>query len=108
MEMLVSANDSSPSPLILPFALALTTVPLTVAPRGRAGLPATLIGCARVARKVCPAWLFFELKAWLVVTVRVVPAGTTMGWGFGFGAGGGASDIPDAIASGSTVVWSST
>src|SRR6266403_5337778 len=82
--MLVSVNDSSPSPFILPLALALTTLPLTVAPRGKAGFPPTLIGCAKVARKVCPAWLFFELNAWLVVMVRVVPAGTTMGWGLGF------------------------
>src|SRR5437868_3913871 len=111
--MLVSVRDSSPSPLILPLALALTTFPLTVAPFGKAGLPSTLIGCARVARKVCPALLFFELNAWLVVTVRVVPAGTTMGCGLGFSTGGGAAAIAgatcwDAIASGSTVVWSST
>src|SRR5438552_4152928 len=44
--MLVSVNDSSPWPFILPLALALTTFPLTVAPRGKAGLPWTLTGCA--------------------------------------------------------------
>src|SRR6267142_7002621 len=111
--MLVSIRDSSPSPFILPLALALTTFPLTVAPFGKTGLPSTLIGCARTARKVSPAWLFFELNAWLVVMVRVVPAGTTIGWGLGFCTGGGAAAIAgaicgDPIASGSTVVWSST
>src|SRR6266550_5645642 len=111
--MLVSVNDSSPWPFILPLALALTTFPLTVAPRGKAGLPWTLTGCARTARKVCPAWLFFELNAWLVVMVSVVPAGTTTGWGLGFCTGGGAAAIAgatswDTIASGSIVVWSST
>src|SRR5882724_10568875 len=105
--MLVSVNDSSPSPFILPLALALTTFPLTVVPFGKAGLPSTLMGCAKVARKVCPAWLSFELNAWLVVTVRVVLAGTTMGWGLGFCIGGSAAAIPgaicgDPIASGST------
>src|SRR5258705_9415944 len=107
--MLVSVNDSSPWPFILPLALAVTTLPLTVAPRGKADLPSTLIGCARMARKVSPAWLFFELNAWLVVTVRVGPAGTTTGWGLGFCTGGGAAAIAEAIcgdpiASGSTVV----
>src|SRR5437867_12383618 len=87
--MLVSVNDSSPWPFILPLALALTTFPLTVAPRGKAGLPWTLTGCARTARKVCPAWLFFELNAWLVVMVSVVPAGTTPGWGLGLCTCGG-------------------
>src|SRR5881397_2121566 len=91
--MLVSVNDSSPWPFILPLALALTTFPLTVAPRGKAGLPWTLTGCARTARKVCPAWLFFELNAWLVVMVSVVPAGTTTGWGLGFCTGGGAAGL---------------
>src|SRR6266513_4902749 len=91
--MFVSVSDSSPSPFILPLALALTTLPLTVAPLAKAGLPSTLIGCDRVARKVCPALLFFELNAWLVVTVRVVPAGTTMGWGLGACTGGAAAAI---------------
>src|SRR6266404_7181657 len=108
--MLVSVNDSSPAPLLLPLALALTTLPLTVAPRGKAGLPWTLTGCDRTARKVSPAWLFFELNAWLVVMVRVVPAGTTTGCGLGFCTGGSAAAIAEAIcgnpmASGSTVVW---
>src|ERR1700758_3946514 len=106
--MLVSANDSSPSPFILPLALALTTLPLTVAPFGKAGLPSTLIGWAKVARNVCPAWLVFELNARLVITVRVVPAGTTIGWGWGLSTGGDAAAIAGAIASGSMVVWLST
>src|SRR6266403_1278220 len=95
--MLVSISDSSPSPFILPLALALTTFPLTVAPFGKAGFPSTLIAWAKVARKVCPAWLVFEPNAWLVITVRAVPAGTTIGCGLGFCMGGGAAAIAEAI-----------
>src|SRR4029078_8978321 len=111
--MLVSVNDNSPWPFILPLALALTPFPLTVAPCGKARRPLTLTGCARTARKVCPAWLLFELNAWLVVMVRVVPAGTTMGWGLGFCTGGGAAAIAgatswDTVGSGAMVGWLST
>src|SRR5262249_27702607 len=78
-EILVRAIESSPSPFILPLALALTTVPLMVAPVGSAGLPSTLIGWASVARNVWPAWFVLELNPWLVLTVRTVPLGTTIG-----------------------------
>src|ERR1700688_5236041 len=81
--MLVRASVSSPAPLISPCALAVTTVPLPVAPRGIADFPPTLTGCASVATKVCPSWLVLELSAWPTRTVRVVPDGTIIGCGGG-------------------------
>src|SRR5215471_19603416 len=101
--MLVSASDNWPSPLNFPFALAVTTVPLTVDPAGRAALPPALTGCARVARKVWPVWLSLELSACPVLTVSTVPAGTTIGFGGGGGGGGGGSACfigADAIGDG--------
>src|SRR5215469_10185009 len=89
--MLVRAIDSSPSPLILPFFLAEITVPDAVEPAGIAVLPPTLTGCASVARKVWPSWLSLELNPCSNLTVRLVPAGTTIGWGLGFSSGGGAA-----------------
>src|SRR5215472_12699544 len=108
--MLVSDKSNWPSPFILPLALAVTTVPLTVDPATRAGLPRTLTGCASVARKVWPVWLVLELRACSVLIVRTVPAGTTMGWGLGFSTGGGGAAAiagaagSDVDASGSIVV----
>src|SRR5580700_1234602 len=97
--MLVSARESWPSPLILPFALAVTTVPLTFDPPGIAVLLPTLTGCASVARKVWPVWLVLELSAWSTLTVRTVPAGTTVGCG---GGGGVAIGWAACSAAGST------
>ena len=77
--MLVSERANSPSPFILPFCLAVTTVPVTLHPLGIAVFPCTVTGCAKVARKVWPARLVLEPKAWSTVTVSAVPAGTMMG-----------------------------
>src|ERR1700739_139057 len=94
--MLVRARESSASPLILPLALAFSTVPLTVDRAGIAAIPPTLTGCANVARKVWPVWLALEPNACPTLTVRVVPAGTTMGWGGGGGGGAGCAGCVDS------------
>jgi len=77
--MLVRARASSPSPLILPFFLAVITVPVTLEPFGIAVFPCNVTGRAKVAENVWPDSLVFELKAWSTVTVSLAPAGTTMG-----------------------------
>src|SRR5208282_4100764 len=92
--MLVRARFSSPAPLILPFALALTTVPLILAPAGMAVFPPTLSGCSSLARKVCPVWLVLDPKACSTLTIRAPPAAQKLGGGGGGGegAGGGGGD----------------
>src|ERR1035438_9980957 len=103
--MLVSARVSSPCPLILPFSLAATTVPLAVDPAGIAGVPFTLTDFAVVAVKLCPVWLVLELSAWPILTVSVVPAGTTTGGAGGFGgSAGGAASATAGGAAGCTVI----
>jgi hypothetical protein len=45
-----------------------------------------VIGAARVAEKLSPVWLLFELSAVCVRTVIAVPLGITAGAGLGGGA----------------------
>src|SRR5450631_4154663 len=97
----VRVMSSSPSPLILPFSLAVTTDPMAEDPAGTATAPLTLTECATVAGKLWPVWLDLEDNAVPSLTEMVVPAGMTTGGGGGGGsaaAGAGAGALSGLAA----------
>jgi hypothetical protein len=101
MVILFSASLSRASPLILPFALASTTVPAADAPLAMTVLPPTATGSATVASNGSPVWLVFDPSPDERRTVMTVPAGITTGFG---GGGGGAGAGAGATATGAAEV----
>src|ERR1700727_2059999 len=80
----------SPAPLNLPRPLAPTTVPTTLAPRGKTVVPPDVFtGPANSPENPSPTLLFFALSCWVIVTGIVVPVGTVKRFGAGGGGGAG-------------------
>ena len=101
----------SPAPLNLPRPLAPTTVPATLAPRGKTVVPPDVFtGPANSPENPSPTLLFFALSVCVIVTGIVVPAGTVKRTGAGggggaagvaaTGAGGGATGAAVALSAG--------
>jgi hypothetical protein len=78
---------SSALPLNLPADFASITFPVTFAPRRITPRPSTMIGSASEAATRRSGWLSFELTDWSMVTLKVVPAGITIGGASCCGAG---------------------
>src|SRR5436305_7285689 len=65
-------------PLKCPMPLASTTVPRAATPCSITVFPSTTTGCATVAEKPCPDWLFFELSVSPKRTTITVPEGMSV------------------------------
>src|SRR5580704_1627956 len=78
---------SSALPLNLPADFASITLAVTFAPRRITPRPSTMIGSASEAATRRSGWLSFELTDWSMVTLKVVPAGMTIGGASCCGAG---------------------
>jgi hypothetical protein len=87
--MVFSAISSVAPPLKRPALCASVTVPETREPTGMTDLPPTTNGCVSVALNGSPRVFVFELRVSCRRTVKIVPAGTMIGFGCGLGDGGG-------------------